>query len=73
MLHLGKENRYLHAIRHASIAIHGLSIATQAVEWIANLISSILDSFLLAMPIPQAVEGGGGGEPQSGWLMVHAN
>ena len=37
-----------------------------------SYVSAILDSFLLAMPIPQALHRGGG-EPQSGGLMVHVN
>ena len=74
MLYLRKENRYLHAICHDSIAIHSLSIHKLLNENLAEL-PTILDSFVTgyANTTSISIGSGGGGEPWSGGLRVCLN
>ena len=62
MLYLGKENRYLHAIHHNSIAIHNLFIHKllngYLVEYPA-ILNSIFTGYINTTSTPIEVEGGG--------------
>ena len=75
VLYLRRENRFLHAICHDyNIAIHSLSMHQLLNGKLAEFLE-FLDSFFTGLAsttcTPIGMEGGGGGEPQSGGLILH--